>query len=432
VRHSTGHARLAHRWRTETSDWSSLWAGTVGRTAAVLVSVGRWREISAGRVVVVGSLRRAGRRAGVHGCGCGGGVSRHHEAGGHGRDGDFDVVLLRLGGEGALCLVAVALALAVLFESVLHRDLLVHQELAVHIRDRVVRGVKGRVRDEAVAFAEIGLVAGDFGRRDQRAEARKGLEQHFLLHHGVQVADEQLCSHAGAASQPARALGASVASVGAGLVHSDWFSPDADLVHDLDGIVGVLLGAELDEAVALVGLCDAVFGQVDVDDGAGLQHQLPDLGICGLLGEVADVEGAVLVLFPAVARVSCLRLVLRVCGRMEISYQCLAPDMFATALSYRLKRLDVLRLWLLRMRSRSQSKCRSAKLLKLRAAATKFKVVSRTTSKPPTKREPHHITTDYYNSRTLAIQNQQHLTPHTSHILHNGLVAVFRGDQGTP
>jgi hypothetical protein len=31
-----------------------------------------------------------------------------------------------------------------------------------------------------------------------------------------------------------------------------------------------------------------------------LQHQLPDLGICGLLGEVADVEGAVLVLFPAI------------------------------------------------------------------------------------------------------------------------------------
>jgi hypothetical protein len=49
-----------------------------------------------------------------------------------------------------------------------------------------------------------------------------------------------------------------------------------------------------------VGLRDAVFGEVDVDDGPGLEHQLPDLGICGLFGEVADVEGAVLVLFPAI------------------------------------------------------------------------------------------------------------------------------------
>ena len=36
-----------------------------------------------------------------------------------------------------------------------------------------------------------------------------------------------------------------------------------------------------------------------VDDGAGLEHQLPDLRVGGLLCEVADIEGAVLVLFPA-------------------------------------------------------------------------------------------------------------------------------------
>ena len=182
-----------------------------------------------------------------------------------------------------------ALALAVLLESVLHRDLLVHQELAVHVGDRIVRSVEGRVRDEAVALAEVRLVTGDFGRRDQRAETREGLEQHFLFHHGVQVADEQLCSHACAASQPARALGSSITSVGAGLVDSDRLAPEADLVHDLDGVVGVFLGCELDETVALVGLRDAVLGEVDVDDGSGLQHQLPDLRIGCLLGEVADV-----------------------------------------------------------------------------------------------------------------------------------------------
>jgi hypothetical protein len=165
-----------------------------------------------------------------------------------------------LGGEGALCLVAVALALAVLLESVLHRDLLVHQELAVHVRDRVVRGVEGSVRDETIALAEVRFVAGDLGRRHQRAEAREGLEEHFLFHERVQVADEQLCSHARAASQSTRALGSSTTSVGAGLVDSNRFTPEADLVHDLDGIVGVFLGCELDEAVALVGLRDSVLG----------------------------------------------------------------------------------------------------------------------------------------------------------------------------
>ena len=47
---------------------------------------------------------------------------------------------------------------------------------------------------------------------------------------------------------------------------------------------------------------------MDVDDGAGLEHQLPDLRVGGLLGEVADIEGAVLVLFPAMRVLAKLRL----------------------------------------------------------------------------------------------------------------------------
>jgi hypothetical protein len=43
-----------------------------------------------------------------------------------------------LGGESTLCLVTVALALAVFLEGVLHRDLFVHEILAVHVCDRVV------------------------------------------------------------------------------------------------------------------------------------------------------------------------------------------------------------------------------------------------------------------------------------------------------
>lgn len=97
----------------------------------------------------------------------GGGGRR--DGGGRGReelrrerlDGQVDVVLAGLGGEGALGLVAVPLALAVLLVRVLHRDLLVHEVLAVHVGDGVVARLEGAEADEAVAFAEVGVVAGD-------------------------------------------------------------------------------------------------------------------------------------------------------------------------------------------------------------------------------------------------------------------------------
>lgn len=82
------------------------------------------------------------------------------------------------------------------------------------------------------------------------------------------------------------------------LVDTDRLAPEADLVHDFGGIVGVLFADELDEAEALVCLGDAVFGQVDVDDAAGLEHEFPYELVGDALVEVADVDGGFLVLFP--------------------------------------------------------------------------------------------------------------------------------------
>lgn len=67
----------------------------------------------------------------------------------------------RLCGEHALCLVAVALAFAVFLEGVLDGDVLVHKVLVVHVGDGVVGGFEIAVRDEAVAFGEVGFVARD-------------------------------------------------------------------------------------------------------------------------------------------------------------------------------------------------------------------------------------------------------------------------------
>ena len=49
------------------------------------------------------------------------------------------------------------------------------------------------------------------------------------------------------------------------LIHTYWFSIDFDHVHDLDGIVSILLPHELNESIALVTLCYAILGHVNVD-----------------------------------------------------------------------------------------------------------------------------------------------------------------------
>lgn len=250
------------------------------------------------REATVGSWRGARRAAGcTHGRGRGWRVVGHNKTGRHGRDGDLDVVLLRLRSERALRSVTVTLALAVLLESVLDRDLLVHEELAVHVLDRIVGGFERGVGDESIALADVGVVARDLGRSDQRAEAREGLEEHLLLHHGVQVSNEQLSSNSCATAQ-SRSFSSSSTLVCARLVDANRLAPEANLIHDLDGVVGIFLGRKLDEAIALVSLGDAVFREVNVDDGSGLYHQFPDNRIGCLLGEIADVDRAVLVLFP--------------------------------------------------------------------------------------------------------------------------------------
>jgi hypothetical protein len=75
----------------------------------------------------------------------------------------LDVVFTTSGGQGTLCGVSVTLSLAVLLESVLNGDFLVHEVLAVHVCDGIVRGFEGGEGDESVALCEVGVVASDLG-----------------------------------------------------------------------------------------------------------------------------------------------------------------------------------------------------------------------------------------------------------------------------
>lgn len=103
------------------------------------------------------------------------------------------------------------------------------------------------------------------GSRDETAKPRETVEQDLLIHHRVQVSDEEL------GTDLDRLL-----LVGASLVDTDGLAIEADLVHDLGGIVGFFLALEFDEAVALVGLGNAIFRKVDVLDAASLEHELPN------------------------------------------------------------------------------------------------------------------------------------------------------------
>lgn len=127
--------------------------GGLDRSAALLVRgrdalvVGRRRETS-------GSGRRG--RAGAVEHGSGGAGSRKgrllEELRGQRLGGRLDTVLASFRREGTLGSVTMALTLAVLLVGVLDADLLVHEVLAVHVRNGIIRGLKRREGDEAVAL----------------------------------------------------------------------------------------------------------------------------------------------------------------------------------------------------------------------------------------------------------------------------------------
>jgi hypothetical protein len=69
------------------------------------------------------------------------------------------IVYPRLGGEHSLSLITVPFSFAVFLVGVLHRNLLVHQILAVHVRDGVVRRFEFGKRNESVALGQVCIIS---------------------------------------------------------------------------------------------------------------------------------------------------------------------------------------------------------------------------------------------------------------------------------
>lgn len=78
------------------------------------------------------------------------------------------------------------------------------------------------------------------GGLNERSKRHKRIIQHPLIDVGVQVSNKQVCANV------------ELLAVRRGLVDANRFAKELDLVHDFAGVLGVFLGEELAEAVALV------------------------------------------------------------------------------------------------------------------------------------------------------------------------------------
>lgn len=171
------------------------------------------------------------------------------------------------------------LSLGILFEGVRHGNRSITQILAVHGVHCGIRSFKtGEINEgEPFGVACFGI-SHDFWRLQNYAESGESVVQQFFIHFGVQIANENVCTNI------------EIFLVGRGFVHTNGFPVELYHVHDFDGIVGVFLAQEFDEAVALVRLGDAVFGHVDVHDGACLHEEFPQEGFGDFVVQAADVD----------------------------------------------------------------------------------------------------------------------------------------------
>lgn len=68
-------------------------------------------------------------------------------------------------------------------------------------------------------------------------------------------------------------------------------------MHDLDGVVGVILTFELNKSIALMLVGNLISGEMNIDNRAALYKELPQKIFCDLLVKVADVDSCLLVAF---------------------------------------------------------------------------------------------------------------------------------------
>lgn len=198
-----------------------------------------------------------------------------------------DVVLLALGGQLALSLVTMALALAVLLVGIFNRNGLAKQVLAVHGGNSGITSLERVEADEAIALGDIVLVADNVWLAKDLAKLGKRIVKDLLVNLGIEVVDEQLSANVDC-----------LLLVGAGLVYADGLAPNSDAVEDLGGILRRGGGIKLDEAVALMCLRYAILRHVYLANRADLCHELREQLLREALVDVAHVDGGIFILLP--------------------------------------------------------------------------------------------------------------------------------------
>ena len=106
-------------------------------------------------------------------------------------------------------------------------------------------------------------VSGDFSIDDEPKVAESFIE-HFLVDLRIEITDKK--------------IGANILSslILRCLIDLDGFTEHFNHVHDLDRVIGIILTFELNKAITLVLIGDLISGQMNVNNGAALDKQLPE------------------------------------------------------------------------------------------------------------------------------------------------------------
>jgi hypothetical protein len=135
----------------------------------------------------------------------------------------------------------VPLTLAILLESVLYRNLLGEDILAMNVGHSSVTALKVAETDESKTLARTIVISRNLGHAQKRAKAAEGIVKDLLVHRGIEITDEELGTDI-----------CGLLLVCGGLVDAQGLSVELDTVDHVGSILGVGRCTELDEAETLV------------------------------------------------------------------------------------------------------------------------------------------------------------------------------------
>ena len=125
-------------------------------------------------------------------------------------------------------------------------------------------------------------VSGNLGIYNESKVAESFIE-HFLIDLRIEITDEK--------------IGANILSslILRGLIDLDGFTKHFHHVHDLNRVIGIILTFELNKAITLVLIGDLIPRQMNVNNWATLNKQLPKETFGDFLIEITDVDGCLLI-----------------------------------------------------------------------------------------------------------------------------------------